>query len=386
MALSAVLSTVTALLNNNKHIFIFACDIYFPGDIRHLFLEMVVTVIMKIRPIIIIFIILLLSITACGKRSVDTEQVSPEEKLVIRFSHVVAENTPKGLAAQRFADLVKERTHGRVEVQVFPNSTLYKDGEEIQALQNGQVQIIAPATSKLSGLYPQWQVFDLPYAFEDVNDVHKAMSGYIGERLCDGLKNNNMMALAFWDNGFKQMTNSKRPLITTADFEGLSFRVMINSQVLKKEFEKLNARAVEGLFNDLYRVLDSHEVDGQENTLSNIYSKNLHKVQPYLTLSNHGYMGYVVLTNQKFWAELPVEVRDVLESTLQEVTEWERQQAYIMDKQSLELIVNSGLVQVHHQTDDEKRQWAEALQSVYPEFRNIIGNDMIDYLEEMRTK
>jgi C4-dicarboxylate-binding protein DctP len=330
-----------------------------------------------------LLIVSLLIITGCGKRVVDLEQVSPEEKTVIKFSHVVAENTPKGLAAQRFAALVKERTNGRVEVQVFPNSTLYKDGEELQALQNGMVQMIAPATSKLSGLYPKWQVFDLPYAFKDENDVHKAMSGYIGNRLFDELKQNNMLALAFWDNGFKQMTNSQRPLVNPSDFEGLSFRVMMKSHVLKKEFERLNARAVEGPFDDLYRALDAHDVDGQENTMSNIYSKNLYKAQPYLTLSNHGYMGYVVLTNQKFWAGLPDETRDVLESTLLEVTEWERQQAFLLDKQSLEEVVNSGLVQVHHQTEDEKNQWSIALKPVYSEFKNLIGPDMIEYLEQM---
>ncbi|MDD4237103.1 MAG: DctP family TRAP transporter solute-binding subunit [Desulfotomaculaceae bacterium] len=341
---------------------------------------------MQIRLTLVLLIISLLCIAGCGERVVDLEQVSPEEKIVIKFSHVVAENTPKGLAAQRFADLVKERTHGRIEVQVFHNSTLYKDGEEIQALQNGLVQMIAPATSKLSGLYPQWQVFDLPYAFEDVNAVHEAMSGYIGSQLCDGLKQNNMQALAFWDNGFKQMTNSQRPLVNPADFQGLSFRVMINSQVLKKEFERLNAHAVEGPFNDLYRALDSHEVDGQENTMSNIYSKNLYKVQPYLTLSNHGYMGYVVLTNQKFWAGLPVDVRKTLESTLLEVTEWEREQAFVLDKQSLEIVVNSGLIQVHQQTETEKKQWSIALKPVYLEFKNLIGTDMADYIEEMHTQ
>jgi len=344
---------------------------------------------MKIRLTLFLLMFIFVStagIAGCGERVIDLEQVSPEEKIVIKFSHVVAENTPKGLAAQRFAALVKERTNGRVEVQVFPNSTLYKDGEEIQALQNGLVQMIAPATSKLSGLYPQWQVFDLPYAFEDENDVHKAMDGFIGNQLCDGLKQNNMQALVFWDSGFKQMTNSQRPLIKPADFQGLSFRVMINSPILKKEFERLNAHAVEGPFNDLYRALDAHEVDGQENTMSNIYSKNLYKAQPYLTLSNHGYMGYAVLTNQNFWSALPVEVRTVLESTLLEVTEWEREQAFLLDKLSLEKVVNSGLVQVHQQTEAEKKQWAIALKPVYSESKNLIGNEMVDYLEGMHTQ
>ncbi|BAF59532.1 MAG: TRAP transporter substrate-binding protein [Syntrophothermus sp.] len=342
---------------------------------------------MNLRIFLFLCIVWLVVIAAgCSRRVVDSEQVSREEKIVIKFSHVVAENTPKGLAAQRFANLVKERTGGRVEVQVFPNSVLYKDGEEIQALQAGAVQMIAPATSKLSLLYPQWQVFDLPYAFADEEAVHRAMESYLGKKLYDGLKANNLVPLSFWGSGFKQMTNSVRPLIKPEDFQGLTFRVMINSQVLKRQFEKLGAHPVEGTFDNLYRVLESRAVDGEENTLSNIFSKNFYKVQPYLTISNHGYMGYVVMTNSEFWSSLPEDVRNILESTLQEVTEWEHEQALQINRDCLKQIISSGMVQVHYQTEDEKREWVRALRPLYEEFREIIGEDLIDYLEESRQE
>lgn len=342
---------------------------------------------MKIRFALFLCLILLLGIAAgCGKRVADLEQVSPEEKIVIKFSHVVAENTPKGLAAQRFATLVKERTGGRVEVQVFPNSTLYKDGEEIQALKTGAVHIIAPATSKLSGVFPKWQIFDLPYAFHDEEAVHKAINGYIGYKLYEELKQSNLMALAFWDSGFKQMTNSIRPVVHPGDFNGMSFRVMINSQVLKKQFEKLGAYPVEVNFDDLYHALESRSVDGQENTMSNIYSKNLLKVQPYLTVSNHGYMGYVVLTNAGFWAGLPGDVRTVLESTMAEVTEWECQRVLKMNKEYMAQIGSSGKVQVHYQTEAEKKEWSQVLKPVYAEFRGIIGDDLINSIEELNRQ
>ncbi|MCL6612647.1 MAG: TRAP transporter substrate-binding protein [Peptococcaceae bacterium] len=342
---------------------------------------------MVIRIALVLCLFLLPGLAAgCGKRVVDLEQVSPEEKIVIKFSHVVAENTPKGLAAQRFADLVRERTRGRVEVQVFPNSTLYKDGEELQALQNGSVQIIAPATSKLAGLFPQWQVFDLPYAFPDEDAVHRAMDGYIGNKLSEILRQSNIQALAFWDNGFKQITNSKRPVIHPGDFNGLTFRVMINSQVLKRQFEKMGAIPVEKPFNDLYRVLELREVDGQENTMSNICSKNLFKVQPYLTVSNHGYMGYMVMTNARFWSALPEDIRAVLEGTLLEVTGWEREQALKMNRENMEKAVSSGQVQVHWLTENEKEEWARVLEPIYGEFREIIGGDLIDAVEELNRQ
>lgn len=319
----------------------------------------------------------------CSKRVADLEQVNPEEKIVVRFSHVVAENTPKGLAAQRFATLVKERTKGKVEVQVFPNSTLYKDGEELQALQSGAVQIIAPSTSKISGIYPQWQILDLPYAFPDENTVHKAMSGYIGSILYDGFRQNNLLELAFWDSGFKQMTNSVRPLRYPGDFAGLTFRVMIKSQVLKRQFDLLGARSAEVNFSDLYQTLVNHEVDGEENTISNICSKNLYKVQPYITISNHGYMGYVVLTNAGFWAGLPPDLRGILESTMSEVTDWERQQALIMNKEGLEQITSSGNVQLRYQTEAEKRDWQSRLKPIYEEFAGVIGEDLVNSVEEI---
>ncbi|KUK83825.1 MAG: TRAP-type C4-dicarboxylate transport system, periplasmic component [Pelotomaculum thermopropionicum] len=324
--------------------------------------------------------------SGCSKRVVDLEQVNPEEKIVIKFSHVVAENTPKGMAAQRFAKLVKERTGGRVEVQIFPNSTLYKDGEEIEALQSGAVQIIAPAASKLSALDPQWQLLDLPYAFDNEGSVHKVMESQIGNRLFNGLKQHNIQALAFWDSGFKQMTNNVKPLVNKEDFKGLSFRVMINSQVLKKQFEYLGSRPVEGLFSNLYYDLETCRVNGEENTLSNIYSKKLFKVQPYLTISNHGYMGYVVMTNVEFWSELPEKVRRVLEDTLLEVTKWEREQALKMNREGLEQVVSSGLVQVHYQTEAEKKEWISVLEPIYYEFIKTYGEEMVSFIEQLNYK
>jgi len=338
---------------------------------------------MKFRMYLFSFFIMLLLISGCSKRVVDMEQVSPDEKIVIKFSHVVAENTPKGMAAQRFASLVKERTGGRVEVQVFANSTLYRDGEEIQALQSGAVQMIAPATSKLASIYPQWQILDLPYAFPDVQAVHKAMRGEIGRKLFDSLKQGNMIGLAFWDSGYKQMTNSKRPLTKPADFEGLSFRVMINSNVLKRQFEKLHAKPVEITFDDLYRHLEAGLVDGQENTITNIYSRNLYKVQKYLTISEHGYMGYAVIANARFWEGLPPEIKDILEETLAEVTLWEQQQALKMAEEDLQKLKYSCGMNVVVLTEDEKREWQRVLRPVYNEFRTVLGDELVDSVLEL---
>lgn len=262
-----------------------------------------------------------LLLTACGPRVWDSEQIDPRQKIIIRFSHVVAEDTPKGLAAQRFADLVNERTNGRVEVEVFPKATLYDDAQEIEALRENKVQMIAPATSKLSELYPPWELLDLPYAFSSEADINQDMDGPAGRQLFAAVAP-DFKALAFWDNGFKEMTDSQRPLIHPQDFAGLQMRTMINSPLLQSQFEALGAEPVPGDFADLYQDLQNFQVDGEENTASNIYSQKFYQVQKYMMVSNHGYMGYVVLVNASFWRSLPPDIQLIIAQTMDGVTIW----------------------------------------------------------------
>ncbi|WP_242656208.1 TRAP transporter substrate-binding protein [Desulfofundulus thermosubterraneus] len=333
---------------------------------------------------LLFFMAVVLITTGCDRRGPDGEQVDPREKIVIKFSHVVAEDTPKGQAARRFARLVQERTGGRVEVQVFPNSVLYKDGEELDALQKGAVQIIAPTTSKLSSLAPQWQLLDLPYLFENEEQVHKALDGEIGKKLFATLEPHNIHPLAFWDNGFKQMTNSKRPLVHPRDFAGLTFRVMINSRVLEEQFRSLGANATQMPFSDVYGALSGNQVDGQENTMSNIYSQRFYQLQPYMTVSNHGYIGYVVLTNAAFWRSLPPDIREIIEETMAEVTRWERDQAAHINDKNFKQIKESGKVQVHILTAEEREKWQAALEPLYEQFRPVIGAELLE--EAFRLK
>lgn len=320
----------------------------------------------------------------CAKRVVDSEQVSPEQKLVIKFSHVVAENTPKGLAAQRFATLVQERTNGKVEVQVFPNSTLYKDGEEMDALREGAVQIIAPATSKLASMFPRWLLLDLPYAFENIDEVHRAMDGPIGKKLMESLEKQGLLPLAFWDNGFKQLTNGVRPLVKPEDMRGLKFRVMINSSVLQEQFRMVGAYPVPTPFNDVYRYLQNYRVHGQENTISNIYSKKFYEVQPYMTVTNHGYMGYVVLVDKRYWESLPEDVRVVLEKTMAEVTEWEHQTAADLNDLYLKEIQSTGKVEITKLGPEERKVWENAFLPLYERMAGKIGKELIDELANIK--
>lgn len=334
-----------------------------------------------IRLFPLVFLLLLLLLTSCGVNTYpeDHEQLSEDERIVIRFSHVVGENTPKGLASRYFAEQVKERTNGYVEVQVFPNSKLYKDGEELEALMDGDIQMIAPATSKVTSLVPEWEVIDLPFAFQNVGEVQQYLQGPAGIVLEKKLEEHGIYPMAFWDNGFKQMTNTKRPLKNPRDFEGLKFRIM-SSEVLREQFKLLGATAKVETFDQVYRNLDDNKTNAQENTYSNIVNKKLHGIQNYLTVSNHGYLGYLVLINNDFWHGLPDDVQVIILDVLKEASEWELQIAEEVNAMGYNLLKESNSIEIYELSKKERELWEEALTPAYDFFAEKYGAQYIDYL------
>lgn len=327
----------------------------------------------------------LLVMSGCGRpRAADHEQWGSEEKTVIKFAHVVAENTPKGLAARRFADLVKAKSRGRVQVEVFPNGQLVGDGDEIQALLDGRVQLIAPSTGKLAEHFPAWQVFDLPYAFADEKAVVQAMEGPIGQKLFRTLQRSGLRGLAMWDNGWKQMTSSKRPVVLPGDFDGQRFRVQ-PSPVLLEQFKTLGATGVPVPFDQTFRALETGLVDGQENTPSNIYWKKFHEVQRFMTISNHGYLGYAVMTSNQFWENLPEETRLILSEALAETTAWVRVNAGRLNQEDLDKI-RMGRIEVHVQTELERTVWKAALHPVYDYFARTVDSELISAVQALERK
>lgn len=337
------------------------------------------------RSLLIICLLPLLFTLGCQVESYpqDHEQLSQEERIVIRFSHVVGEETPKGLAARKFAKLMQERTNGYVEVQVFANGHLYKDGEEIDALLKGDLQMIAPATSKITSLIPEWQVVDLPFAFENVNEVHEYLYGPIGKELMNKLIDVGMIGLGVWDNGFKQMTNNRNPIVYPKDVKGLRFRIM-PSDIIHKQFELIGALPQAYAFNEVFQRLESKEIDAQENTLSNITSKDIHSLQDYLTISNHGYLGYLIILNHDFWEELPEDIKIIFEETLAEVTEWEMELAQQLDKQKRQDLDQCDCINIHELSTKEREKWEDALQPVYTYYIERFGAKYIEHLPRFK--
>ena len=307
---------------------------------------------------------------------------SAQSPIVIKFSHVVASDTPKGKAAEKFKELAEKYTNGKVKVEVYPNSTLYKDKEELEALQLGAVQMLAPSNSKFGPIgIREFEVFDLPYILPDLKTLRKVTDGPLGNRLLKLLDSKGMTGLAYWDNGFKQMSANKK-LVAPADYKGLKFRIQ-SSKVLEAQFQTLGAIPQVTAFSDVYQALQTGVVDGQENTWSNIYTQKMHEVQKYITTTNHGYIGYVVVVNKKFWDGLPADIRDELSKAMMESTAFGNSQSAKENDDALEAIKKTGKSEIITLTPEQDEAMRKAMMPVYKEVASRVGQPLIDeFLKE----
>jgi len=296
--------------------------------------------------------------------------------IVIKFSHVVATDTPKGKGADYFKKLAEERTKGRVKVEVYPNSTLYKDREEVEALQLGSVQILAPSLAKFGPLGArEFELFDLPYIFDNYQELHSITEGPIGKSVMAKLDAKGITGLAFWDNGFKVMSANK-PLRTPADFKGLKMRIQ-SSKVLESQMRALGAIPQVMAFSEVYQALQTGVVDGTENPPSNLYTQKMHEVQKFVTLSDHGYLGYAVIVNKKFWEGLPADIRTTLEGAMKDATKYANEIAKKENDDAMEAVRKSGKSQIITLTAEEKKAWKKALVKVHKENEDRVGKDLI---------
>ena len=299
-----------------------------------------------------------------------------QQPIVIKFSHVVANDTPKGKAAEYFAKKAGELTKGKVKVEVYANSTLYKDKEEMEALQLGAVQMLAPSLTKFGPLgAKEFEVFDLPFIFDDYDALHKVTMGPVGAQLFTKLEPKGIKGLAYWDNGFKSFSLNS-PIKTPADLKGKKLRIQ-SSKVLEEQI-----RAVGGLpqvmaFSEVYQALQTGVVDGTENPISNLYTQKMHEVQKHLTLTEHGYLGYAVIVNKKFWEGLPADVRPQLEEAMVQATRYANQIAKVENDSALEAVKKSGKTTVYVPTKEERLVFKKALVPVHQKMEGRIGKEVI---------
>lgn len=299
------------------------------------------------------------------------------QPIVIKFSHVVAADTPKGKAADYFAQKAAELTKGKVKVEVYANSTLYKDKEEMEALQLGAVQMLAPSLAKFGPLgLREFEVFDLPFMFNSYADLHKVTNGPVGNQLLAKLEPKGIRGLAFWDNGFKSFS-ANTPIKTPEDLKGKKLRIQ-SSKVLEEQIRAMRAMPQVMAFSEVYQALQTGVVDGTENPISNLYTQKMHEVQKHLTLTEHGYLGYAVIVNKKFWDGLPADVRKQLDDAMEQSTRYANQIAKIENDTALDNVKKSGKTQVHTPTAAERGAFKKALVPVHKTMESRIGKETID--------
>ncbi len=318
-----------------------------------------------------------LATLAAGAFALTLAAGAAQAQIVVKFSHVVADATPKGQAALKFKELAEKKLPGKVTVQVFPSSQLFGDAKELEALLLGDVQFIAPSLSKFDRYTKKIQVFDLPFLFDDIEAVDHFQSSPAGKGLLESMKSRGLLGLAYWHNGMKQLSTNKDQLKRPEDVKGLKFRIQA-SDVLEAQFKALGANPQKMAFSEVYQALQTGVVDGQENTWSNIYSQKFFEVQKTIAETNHGVIDYMVVTNAKWWDGLPPDVKKGLSEAMAEATAYGNKLANDINESDKKKIADAGKAKIQKLTKEDTAAWRKAMEPVWKKFEGDIGRDLID--------
>jgi len=311
--------------------------------------------------------------------------VQAQQPIIVKFSHVVTDETPKGKGAIRFKELAEAKTRGRVKVEIYPNSQLYKDREELEALQLGAVQMLAPSVSKFGPLgVRKFEVFDLPYMFPDERSLEQVVEGPVGSGLFKLLEPKGITGLAYWFNGFKEFTANK-PLKKLDDFKGMKIRIQ-SSKILEGQIKAFGAIPQVMAFSEVYTALQQGVVDGEENTPSNKYTQKMHEVQKYMTMSDHGVVMYAVIVNKKFWDGLPADIRKSLSEAMAESTQYVWEIAKKENDDAIAKIRAAKTTDIYVLPAAEKAAWRKAMLPLYQEYEGIVGKDTLQAIEKTVAK
>lgn len=295
---------------------------------------------------------------------------------VVKFSHVVAVNTPKGQMAEKLKQLVDERLRGKIELQVYPNAQLFGDNKVLEAMLLGDVQLAAPSLSKFSKYTRKLQVYDLPFLFKDMHAVDRFQQSTTGQKLLLSMEHKGVIGLGYLHNGLKQFT-ANTPLRVPEDAKNKKFRIM-SSDVLVQQFKAVGAVPLKKPFSEVFTLLQTKAIDGQENTYSNIYSKKFFEAQPYLTESNHGLLDYMVVTSKEFWNSLDADTRTIFKNAIDEAVAYGNQVAFDSEQKYKQNILDSGKTKILTLSDAQRQQWVRKMKPVWKKFESQIGSDIID--------
>ncbi len=335
--------------------------------------------------------ILILSFVACGdskdsKQGLANQSGNDNKVYVVKFAHVVSSGTPKGKAADFFAKRAEELSNGRLKVEVFPSAQLVDDDKVFTELKRNNVQMAAPSFSKFTPIVKEFNIWDIPFLFRDNEHLHKIMDGDIGEFLKSKVTEKGFVALDYWDSGFKHFSTNKKPIVVPDDAKGQKMRIM-SSKILEEQTKAVGATPQVMNFGEVYSALQTGVVDSAENPLSNLYNSKFYEVQNSITLSNHGYLGYLVIVSEKFWKELPDNLKDIFKQALHEATLFEREETQrdevLLLKNLEDYAQKSGKLQIVLLTPEQKEQWRDVMFAIYPKFYDVVSEDLITKIQNV---
>lgn len=332
---------------------------------------------MKVKTIYFILALAIFAFIGCGdgsNKSVDSKKVYE-----VKFSHVVNVNTPKGKAADFFAKRAEELSNGRLKVHVFPSAQLVDDDKIFQELKRNNIQMAAPSFSKFTPFAKEFNFWDIPFLFRDVKHLHNVMDGEVGEEIKEVIAKKGYIALDYWDTGFKQFSSNKKPIVLPSDAEGQKMRIM-SSKVLEEQTKAIKAIPQVLPFGEVYSALQTGVVDAAENPLANFYNSKFYEVQNSLTISNHGYLGSLVVASEKFWQELPEDLREVIKKAMHEATILNRQEAKEDERLLFEKLKSEDKTktQIFELTPEQRKQWQDVMIAIYPKFYDLVSKDLIE--------
>ncbi|TLE17225.1 DctP family TRAP transporter solute-binding subunit [Helicobacter apodemus] len=333
---------------------------------------------MKIK--IFIAILGILAFIGCGDSNTSSVSKADSKKVYeVKFSHVVNVNTPKGKAADFFAKRAEELSNGRLKVYVFPSAQLVDDDKIFQELKRNNIQMAAPSFSKFTPFVKEFNFWDIPFLFRDTEHLHKVMDGEVGEILKDVIAKKGYVALDYWDTGFKHFSSNKKPIVIPSDAEGQKMRIM-SSKVLEEQTKAIKAIPQVLPFGEVYSALQTGVVDAAENPLANFYNSKFYEVQNSLTISNHGYLGSLVVASEKFWQELPQDLQEVIKSAMKEATMFNRQEAKEDERLLFEKLKSEDKTktQIFELTPEQRKEWEKVMIGIYPKFYDLVGQDLIE--------
>ena len=336
---------------------------------------------MKRTALILLSLAMVAFLAGCGGGDKPAATGKGEAKVELKLASMTPTSHTYNQGAAKFVELVKQRSNGRIDIKIYPEGQLGKGERELlEAIQQGTIDVYVGSTAPLSGFSATMGILDLPFLFRDYAHVDTVLDGPIGRQLMDEIEKSGMKGLAFWENGFRNLTNSKRAVKAPTDAKGLKIRTQEN-KIHIAAWKAVGVNAVPMAWGEVYGALQQKAIDGQENPIAVIYSVKLNEVQKYLTLSQHVYSPAMIIFSLKKWQAFSKEDQDLLLKAALETAAYQRKLGRDNEAKQIAELAERGMAVTK---DVDKAVWLKAMKPALEEFIPQFGKDRVDAIQAVK--